>query len=547
MNPGPSALLCLLCWGNVAMVCAHEGHRASTYAIQPPIPVERIMAGPHLRLIVNDSRTDTSLAARFTLTVNGKPYVPAGVGEGGIRFESIHRSKRVRYIATYVKDSGEVLVPLPEYTLGGSVSVVRGFEYVPVTTRYELVDGRAEIPVKLKRWSDLSDRLWFSCDGHLHYDRIGGNQDEDWLAMMRGDGLNHAHFMVLKGGALEGVWAKQYAFGMEGERAKRLQFIRSGEEYRDAVQGHINLLGIAKLIQPISTGGIGRPKIPYNFPPLSNVLQEARQQGGIGGPAHGGGLAKSSTSQLDAILGNVDFFEIANSHRVKTDLWYELLNCGFITPPMAGTDLPNFAYRDPWQPLFGEIRTYVRMPGIHSFSEWKRSLKSGQVFITSGPLVKFSVNGAEAGQTVFLPEHGGEIRVVGELASPRELQSLEVMRMGKVFPLETKRTHEDEIHRILVDQKIAIKESCWLALRGSGVKKTALEEGLGTPQSTFAHSGIVQVVVGNSPIRSERAVEAMRTRMKEQRHFYETKAEFAHDKDRAIFSSLFAKALRLLE
>ena len=59
----------------------------------------------------------------------------------------------------------------------------------------------------------------------------------------------------------------------EGHDGERL--IRSGEEYRDASQGHINLLGINKVIEPISTGGLGTPKVSETYPPFRDYRMDA--------------------------------------------------------------------------------------------------------------------------------------------------------------------------------------------------------------------------------------------------------------------------------
>ena len=77
-------------------------------------------------------------------------------------------------------------------------------------------------------------------DEHLHYDRIDPRHDADWLDIMAADGLTHGHFMVLKGGNLPGVWAKQYAYGKEGQATDGKRLIVPGEEFRDSRQGHIS-------------------------------------------------------------------------------------------------------------------------------------------------------------------------------------------------------------------------------------------------------------------------------------------------------------------
>jgi len=62
--------LVLLLVANFQILHAHEGHQAATYSVTPVAAhVER---GKHLRLTVVDAASSRPLAARFTLTVNGK-------------------------------------------------------------------------------------------------------------------------------------------------------------------------------------------------------------------------------------------------------------------------------------------------------------------------------------------------------------------------------------------------------------------------------------------------------------------------------------------
>ena len=141
-----------------------------------------------------------------------RPSLPVGLIETGphLRLNVRDSDTDERTAARFTPTVNEI----PSLPAGVSESGIRS-EYLPVTTRDEL-------------------------------------EDEDWLARMRGDGLNHAHFMVLKG-----MWVKQYAFGLESERADGRQFIRSGEEYSDAVQGHFNSYGIATESRSIAKSAKG--------------------------------------------------------------------------------------------------------------------------------------------------------------------------------------------------------------------------------------------------------------------------------------------------
>ena len=478
------------------------------------------------------------------MRIDGKPYVPLQIGANGLRFVSIHKGKQNTFVVTYARGTGDVIIPLPDGSTG-SVTVARGFEYHATTAAFRIADNESRCSVTLRRWINLAEEGWQSTDEHVHYERTDRQHDRDWLTMLEADGLSHAHFLVLKGGNVPGIWAQQYAYGPDGEARSGSRFIRSGEEYRDSAQGHINLLGIENIIEPISTGGVGR-STRFNYPPLVDVFREAHRLGGVGGPAHGGALAKSSTALLDSILGEVDFFEIANSHLVKTDVWYLLLNGGFIIPPVAGTDLPNFGFRDDWQPLFGEVRTYVRVGDQNGFPAWVAALRRGEVFVTSGPLINFRVNGQPVGSVVKLPAGGGEVDVTAELSSPRELKSLEVFSMGKPIDAEAVESSRQDVTTLTIRKRISVTQSCWIAARGEGGRKAAIEKGLGIEQAEFAHSGIIQVIVDDAPIRSESAITELGRQLVKQQQYYRTEGRFETPEHRTRFTKLFERAISRL-
>jgi hypothetical protein len=360
--------------------------------------------------------------------------------------------------------------------------------------------------------------------------------------MMAADDLTHAHFMVLKGANFPGVWADQFAYGPEGEGGDGERLIRPGEEYRDPAQGHINLLGIREVIEPISTGGLGEPAVPYNFPPLHDIFLRTRQLGGMGGVAHSGG----HTTIVDTVLGALDFFEIANTHLYKTDLWYRLMNCGYVVPPAAGTDLPNFPYRDSWQPFLGEVRMYVKLGQNRDFESWKNALQRGEVFITSGPLLELTANGAGPGGTVRLPAEGGEVALQAELASPLELKSLEIIQNGTPLSLGSNTSKEGSVHHLSIQHALKVTHSCWLAARGVGLPKKALAQNLGIEQDTIAHTAAIRVLVGEQSIHSATDAEFLIQELIEQQNFYRAQGKYENSGQRQHVLSLFEQAIRRL-
>ena len=429
-------------------------------------------AVPTLKLEVVDAITGKPTPARFSLTIDGAVYYPEKLNSHGLRFVSIHESKQQTYVVTYARGTGVVEVELPLGSRSVQVAVAKGFEYLAESTTRKIAGNEVAVEISLRRWTNLPKTGWIAADEHVHYDRLDPAGDKDWLDMLAGDDLAAAHFMVLKGGKVPGIWAKQYAYGKQGEAFDGERLIRSGEEYRDSAQGHINLLGVEKIIQPIPTGGLGSPPVRDNYPPLLDVFQQTRRLGGLGGVAHGASLGRHPTAIVDTVLGGVDFFEIGNAHLYATELWYQLMNCGYVLPPAAGTDLPNFPFRDEWQPFLGSMRMYVNTAGKRDFESWKRAVVAGKVFVTSGPIVSFAVNDIGPGGVVHLPDAGGVVTIEAELASPIGLNSFELIRMGQPLPADQPDPGPLKLRATLAADgaKVALKSA---TIEGRAVSATA--------------------------------------------------------------------------
>jgi len=79
-----------------------------------------------LRLDLLDAATCRAAAAHFSLVVDGKAFVPEGLGPTGLRFVSIHTGKRQRFVALDSRASGSVDVPLPQDARRGALQVAKG-------------------------------------------------------------------------------------------------------------------------------------------------------------------------------------------------------------------------------------------------------------------------------------------------------------------------------------------------------------------------------------------------------------------------------------
>ncbi len=487
---------------------------------------------PRLILHVLDAETGQPTAARFSLLAAGEAMEPRSTGPHGLRFVSVHVSKRQTYVVTYARGTGPVEAPLHPDAKRLTVRVTKGFDYTPVEVTAQVDKDPVEVTVRLERWNHLREDGWRAADAHVHYDRVEPAGDRDWFHMMAGDDLTHAQFMVLKGGMVPGIWARQYAYGTPGEGTDGARLIVPGEEFRDRLQGHLLFFGMSEVIEPIMAG---TRESPDNWPVFADVLQRARDLGGMVGAAHGASLGGSPTGLADAVVGKLDFMELGNLFLWSPELWYRLMNCGFDLPPTAGSDLPNVPYRDGWQPFLGSIRTYVKVGDERGSAAWNRAVKRGETFVTSGPVIRLAVNGAGPGGTVTLPAGGGEVTIEATLSGPRELRSLELLRNGEVVE-----TAGPGPKRLMLKTTLRVDESCWFAARGTGARIEAMR------QDALAHTAAVRVLVGGRRIWSEDEAEGLRQQLRDQREFYRNKGQYSTPARRQRALEVFDEALQVI-
>lgn len=503
-------------------------------------PFQKESRKEELRISVVDADTSKPLNARLSFEVNGDYWAPEAVNEHGVRFTSIHKSKQQRFTVIYALKSGPLCIPYPKGADSIKITASRGFEYIPNSIEIDLEERSVSAAIPINRWSNLRDSGWAAVEEHLHYDRLSPKDDRHWLSMLEADGLDVGHFMVLKGGMVPGIWSRQFAYGEDGRSNTDRQWLIPGQEYRDSAQGHINLLGTSKIIEPYSTGGMGWPKIVENYPPLHDVLKEAQTQGGYAGVAHGGSLGKEPTAIADAVLDRVDFWEISNGFIYELDTWYRLMSCGYFLPPMAGTDLPNWPYRDAWQPFLGSIRTYVHTGGSTKFDAFKQAMKRGRVFTSGGPLIDLEINGQPIGETVHLNK-AGKVRVSGNLRSPRPLRELNLIRNGRSVEVSISEAEDGGIHAWSIDTELKIEESSWVALSGLGSRIESQDI------DATAHTNAIRVIVNDQPIRSPETAHEFIETLRERKTFYREKGAYKTDQQRREALEVFDRAILDLE
>ncbi|MDP2995983.1 MAG: CehA/McbA family metallohydrolase [Bryobacterales bacterium] len=417
--------------------------------------------------------------------------------EGDVRFQS----RRFSYV------NGSFRVDPASLPL--KYQVVKGYEYAIAEGE---ITGAGPIPIS--RWSSIGGRGWFGGDIHIHH-----ISPKTCRLEMEAEDLNVANILT------SDFTADQDRFqGQTDIHSTRGRLVYVTQEFRNHQLGHLCLLNLKKLIQPVKTAQA------EHYPLHLGVCDQAHAQGGYVSWAHFPSWP-GVECPLDVISEKLDGLEILSvldprefavfTRQVVPEvqandglrLWYRYLNCGFKLTATAGTDkMTNYV-------TVGANRVYAKVDGELSYQAWIDALRRGRTFVTNSPLLSFTVNGREAGETLELKR--GKASVVSIQASAESqlpYHKLEIVVNGQTV---ADSTPDGRNHRAQIHLERPLEGSCWIAARvvedlrpyrqrGVAFSKvhavtgTLLGDYFGTrrPETVFAHSSPCYVILDGKPIRS---------------------------------------------
>lgn len=370
-------------------------------------------------------------------------------------------------------NAGEFQITLPEGR--SSLTFVKGFEFYPEELEVEIVEGEVtELQVSLQRLTDMAAKGWYSASTHVHANYAGNlhNTLENLIMMSMAEDQD----LVLEQVANKDNRILDYHYFEPGGEAHSAsipeQVVVVGQEFRPPFYGHIFMFGMKEhLISPFVTGYEGTA-IESLYPSNTDMMLKAKRQGAVTGYVHPyngdadpllGNLGGGKGFIVDAALQTTDALEWSDANRAGFFPLYAVWNNGLRVTATGGEDSISSLHRSK---LVGSLRTYVytgnRGLDMHA---WFDAMKRGRAFVSSGPLLEFSVGTALPGDTVSLPEGGGTITISGRLRSVVEMSSLLLICNGEEverFNLGRDRTRAD------VSYELGVERSGWCHLRTEG-------------------------------------------------------------------------------
>ncbi|HYG17977.1 MAG TPA: CehA/McbA family metallohydrolase, partial [Ohtaekwangia sp.] len=273
--------------------------------------------------------------------------------------------------------------------------------------------------------------------------------------------------VLLKMGDFWAPYYDQYAWGEKGVYKNGDYLLTSGQEDpRTPEVGHAIGFGAD---QPV------RYAQEYYY--YDKVFDRLHELGGIAGYAH---QAESFHGYrgllLDGLRRKVDVLELlqfcVSQEPLQTRHYYHLLDLGYAVTAVAGSDFPWCGKDHDNGPAnrnarIGNARFYSFLKGPLTFQAWKESVKTGHTFVTSGPMLQFTVNDKLPGDTAHLKPGESVTIKARAYGHPLEvpLEKIELVVHGKVIAATTAKEAGQSPSVITLETKIPIKQGCWIAVR----------------------------------------------------------------------------------
>ncbi len=522
--------------------------RLDAIAQQPEIPASARRTYPEqqsLRTIeveIVDAENGNPISSRMNVVDReGRYWAPEGHMADvatGWREDVGHDVVVANRTWAYVPGQTRLRLPPGTYTM----EIMRGFEYTPVTTGFQVeADKDSSLRVTLARWSDIRGEGWYSGDTHVHF-----VDPEAGLHELRGEDLHVLNILASKWGPL--VTNVEHFTGAPSGGSTPEHIVYVGEETRHGWLGHSILLGIERLVYPLTWGGPSEG-VPggFDYPPMATQADAAHAEGGLVTAAHfpwpNGELAVDiALGKLDA----VDVFTWGDSFSNENVMpappavatWYRYLNCGFDLPATAGTDKMYNTQ------VSGSVRVYVHVKGEFDYPAWLDGIRAGRTFVSTAPILTFSANGREIGDTLDAT-NGDAIRVKARSRSRIPVARLEIVEGARVVASVENPTGELEL---TLEASVPVERSTWLAARAYSPEQLpyqafSIAGFTGVP--VMAHTSPIYVRVDGAPRRSPEDARILLGWAEDATRWARNKGRFESPAQRDEMIALFESAERV--
>src|SRR5262249_36565063 len=204
------------------------------------------------------------------------------------------------------------------------LDVSRGPEYVVTRKTVQIEEGKtAEVAIKLERWLDAESFKLYSGENHIHANYGYGewyNTPESMLLQCEGEDLNVCNFMVANSDG-DGVFDRSFFRGRPDPLSTPRTILYWNEEYRSTIWGHLTLVNLRQVVEPIFTGFKDTTN-PFDVPTNGDTADRTHRQRGFVSYTHSAqnpndpylGAYTGKGLPVDAALGKIDSMDLNNSY-----------------------------------------------------------------------------------------------------------------------------------------------------------------------------------------------------------------------------------------
>lgn len=420
-----------------------------------------------LQLIIKDSLSRELIPVRIRLTQDNKVVKQLPEAAIGVMYGHWDHADGFGYqpdSSFYIDGKVEMELPPGQYHL----SVSKGNEYLQQHHDLNIRSGNTlKKTYRMSRWINMTELGWYSGDNHIHV-RRSPREDPLLLNWIQAEDI-HAGVMLRMGDFWETYYA-QYDWGEKGVYQKDDYFLTSGQEDpRTPELGHALGLG--------ASVGV-RFKNEYYL--YDKVFDRLHELGGLTGYAHQASSFHGYRGLiLDGLRGKVDVLEIlqfcVSEQPLITDHYYHLLDLGIPLTAIAGSDFPwcgtNHSSEEasPYAQI-GNVRFYTYTGQPFNYKAWKKSLSEGHTFVSSGPVIEFSINQSIPGEHLDVTK-GTLLTFVAKAighASQVPLRSLEIVAHGKIIGKVSVGDPGQSSANLSLTLEIPVEKGMWVAARTFG-------------------------------------------------------------------------------
>jgi hypothetical protein len=479
-------------------------------------PTRRPLPG-HSRVkikIKNESGASTGLRLRV-VNVAGDYFAPLGhlptpdpsrrmagdviLGDGELTPLELH---------AYVYNNAEIDLPPGRFVFAAR----KGLEYEPVRQEVEIgLKSGQTVDLTLRKFADYESKGWIPGDTHMHFPDPSGVRYE-----MECEGLRVCSLLLLKSGYRAGRPGDGHFQNVEHFTGKLSPvsdgsyFVKTGEEFRHGLLAHLIFQNLKSIVWPVSVGGLRESGVGgFDWPLMLHAAKDAHEQGALVTWAHW--PYPSMEAPLDIALGQIDSLDILTTgspfehhpilvniykmhgpsvySKPPIEIYYHYLNCGFRLAASSGSD------KMATNPPMGSARTYVKVDGALTYDSWIDGIRKGRTFISTSPLLDFSVNGKEAGETLKFAAGKARVTVKARAVSIEPYDVLEIIQNGKV--VASVKPAGDH-HTATIDTVLELERGGWIAARAYG-RKMLQYGATWWQQPVFAHTSPIYLDIPGSP------------------------------------------------